>query len=48
MALLGAPRMQGLEVFLNELIEDGIFGTPTFAVYAFSRRRRLNRLVHRP
>ncbi len=39
---------EGLEVFLNQLIEDGVFGTPAFVVYAFSRRRRLNRLVHRP
>jgi len=39
---------EGLEVFLNQLIEDGVFGTPAFVMYALSRRRRLNRLVHRP
>jgi len=33
---------------LNQLIEDGVFGTPTFVVYAPCRWRGLNRFAHRP
>ena len=37
-----------LEMFLNHLIEDGVFGTPAFVVYAPCRWRGLNRFAHRP
>ena len=39
---------EGVEVFLNQLIEDGVFGTPAFVVYAPCRWRGLNRFAHRP
>ena len=35
---------EGLDVFLNQLIKDGVFGTPTFVVYAPCRWCGLNRL----
>ncbi len=36
--LLGAPRTQGLEVFLYQLVEGGVFGTPPLVVDAFHPR----------
>ena len=39
---------EGFEVFLDHLVEDGVFGTPPLVVDAPSRRRQLHRLVHRP
>jgi hypothetical protein len=39
---------EGIEVFLNQLIEGGVFGTPAFVVYAPCGWRGLNRFAHRP
>jgi hypothetical protein len=39
---------KGLKVFLDQLVERCLFGTPPLVVYAPSRRHRLNRCVHRP
>ncbi|MGH8647634.1 MAG: hypothetical protein ACREX4_25495 [Gammaproteobacteria bacterium] len=39
---------ESFEVFLYQLAEDGFFGTPPLVVDAFSRRRKLGCLVHRP
>jgi hypothetical protein len=39
---------EGLEMFLYQPVEGGLFGTPPLVVYAPSCRRRLNRCVHRP
>ncbi|MGH8583757.1 MAG: hypothetical protein ACREWG_13450 [Gammaproteobacteria bacterium] len=39
---------EGLEVFLYELVEGRLFGTPPLVVDAPSRQRRLHRSVHRP
>ncbi|MGH8651895.1 MAG: hypothetical protein ACREYE_06790 [Gammaproteobacteria bacterium] len=39
---------EDFEVFLDQLVEDGFFGTPPLVVDAFSRRRKLGCLVHRP
>jgi len=39
---------EGFEVLLDQLVEDGVFGTPPLVVDASSRRRRLNRVVHHP
>ena len=46
-AKIGQPRPRsqarlepkGLKVFLNQLVEDGFFGTPPLVVNGFSRRR---------
>jgi hypothetical protein len=39
---------EGSEVFLEQLVEDGIFGTPPLIVDAPSCRRRLHRVVNGP
>jgi len=39
---------EGLEVFLYQLVEGGVFGTPPLVVDAPSRRRRLNHFAHCP
>jgi hypothetical protein len=39
---------KGFEVFLNYLVKDGVFGTPSLVVDALCCRRRVNRDGHRP
>ena len=39
---------KGLEMFLDHLVEDGVFGTPPLVVDAPSSGRRLHCVVHLP
>jgi len=39
---------EGVEVLLDQLVEDGVFRTPPCVMDALCRLRRLNRLAHDP
>jgi hypothetical protein len=44
----GSGQLESIEGRAYQLVQSGVFGTPPRIVYAPSRRRWLNRSVHRP